>query len=264
MVAQHSMPSRLPRSWSLTLVRNLLLFGLRFQTVGLVVLLRDQGLNLLIAARGGAAALGLYALAYSVVQLPNLLLDGLYRLSFPAMSRVHRSGGQLGSAGKQMVEPLQIALNALIVITVAAATALSGSLLGEEWRTAIQALPVMCVGLVVVGPLGVGLSGVLQSTDRSMQLGFGIASGGAVRALILLALLTPASPMAAAWGFLCGSIVEAAVLAVTAQDIVAPRCWATVVDSSPSAASGWWRRPQPAAPSLARRYSWPRLPQSVR
>jgi len=60
-------------------ISQLLGFGARYQAVGLVSLLRDQGLNLAVATIGGLSALGLWSVAYRVMQLPFVVFEALWR-----------------------------------------------------------------------------------------------------------------------------------------------------------------------------------------
>jgi O-antigen/teichoic acid export membrane protein len=68
-------------------IRPLLGFGARFQAVGVVNIVRDLGLNLGTVVIAGVSTLGLWNLAYRVMQLPYLLFSSLWRVSYPAMAR---------------------------------------------------------------------------------------------------------------------------------------------------------------------------------
>jgi O-antigen/teichoic acid export membrane protein len=69
-------------------IRPMLGFGARFQAVGVINIIRDLGLNLGTVLIAGVSTLGLWNLAYRVMQLPYLLFSSLWRVSYPAMARL--------------------------------------------------------------------------------------------------------------------------------------------------------------------------------
>ena len=74
-------------------MRPLLRFGVRFQAAIGVGVARDQVLNAGIAAIGGLGTLGVWALAFRVMQVPLLLFTTLYRVSYPAMAKLLAADG---------------------------------------------------------------------------------------------------------------------------------------------------------------------------
>ena len=69
-------------------MRGILKFGAQFQAVQVTNLARDQAINIGTGAIGGVAMLGLWSLASRVMQVPFLLFTTLWRVTFPAMSRL--------------------------------------------------------------------------------------------------------------------------------------------------------------------------------
>ena len=69
-------------------ITPLLPFGLRYQATALAHMLRDQGVNIGIATFGGVAMLGLWGVAWKILQIPIALFQALWRVSFPGMSRL--------------------------------------------------------------------------------------------------------------------------------------------------------------------------------
>ena len=79
----------------------LLGFGVRYQAVGLLHMLRDQGVNIAVASFGGVAVLGLWGVAWRIIQMPFSFFAALWRVSFPGMSRLvaaKRTSGARSSA----------------------------------------------------------------------------------------------------------------------------------------------------------------------
>jgi Polysaccharide biosynthesis protein len=69
-------------------IRPLIGFGVRFQATSATWLVRDQGLNAAIAAIASISTLGLWSLARRLLEVPFLLFDSLWRVSFPTMSQL--------------------------------------------------------------------------------------------------------------------------------------------------------------------------------
>ncbi|MEA2309544.1 MAG: hypothetical protein QOI65_1830, partial [Thermoleophilaceae bacterium] len=72
--------------WSWRHVRPLVPFGAKLQATALVAMARDQGLNVGVAGIAGVATLGVWSLAYRILQVPTLIVTTATRVSFPAMS----------------------------------------------------------------------------------------------------------------------------------------------------------------------------------
>ena len=58
----------------------------------MVLLIRDQGMAIAIAAIGGFEALGVWNIVYRFTTVVIILMESLWRVSFPAMSRLR--GGE--------------------------------------------------------------------------------------------------------------------------------------------------------------------------
>ena len=74
-------------------VRPLLSFGFRYQAVGVLHMVRDQGVNIAVATFGGVAMLGLWGVAWRIIQMPVALLAALWRVSFPGNVEARRRQG---------------------------------------------------------------------------------------------------------------------------------------------------------------------------
>src|SRR5205823_2554111 len=83
--------------------RPYLAFGSRFLAIDFVTLTRDQGFNFGIAAIGGVATLGVWNLAYRILQIPYLLFVPLWRVSFPAMARLVGAGENLRPTVERLI-----------------------------------------------------------------------------------------------------------------------------------------------------------------
>jgi O-antigen/teichoic acid export membrane protein len=224
-------------------LRGLFGFGLRYQAVGVAGLARDQAVNAGTAAIAGVAVLGLWSVAYSVLQVPYLLFSSLWRVSFPAMARLVAAGEDLRRTIERSVEFVAVATGVVICPIVAAAPALIPSLLGERWREAAGVLPPAGLGLMVGGSISVATLGYLWAAgDASRPLRatlIGIPPWCGVTFLLLPVL----GVTAVGCGWLVGSLVQSLILARavsrrTRARIGAPLL-APVVIACGSTATGW-------------------------
>ncbi len=150
--------------------RGLLGFGVKFQLSGAVTLARDQGLNLATAAILGYPTLGLWTLVGRIMGVPLLVFESLWRVSFPALSRMigsgedvselmRRSVGSAGFVGGLVYVPLAIALPPVVP-----------ALVGGRWASALLVLPYVLVGLLASMSISVVASGFLLAKGQAGPL----------------------------------------------------------------------------------------------
>ncbi len=173
-------------------VRSLLGFGVTFQLSSAVTLARDQGLNFGTAALLGYTTLGLWTLVSRCLAVPLLVFSSLWRVSFPAMSRmlargedVHelmrRNVGAAGVLGGLVYVPMAIGLPPLIPAIV-----------GARWAGALLVLPYILLGLLVAMPISVVASGFLLAKGDAaslLRVNVGISGLNLGVALVLMPLV---------------------------------------------------------------------------
>jgi len=224
-------------------LRGLLGFGLRYQAVGVSGLARDQAINAGTAAIAGVAVLGLWSVAYRVLQVPYLLFGSLWRVSFPAMARLVAAGEDLRRTIERFVEFVAVATGILLAPLVAAAPALIPSLLGERWSEAADVLPPAGLALMIGGPVSVATFGYLWAVGdartplRATLLGIPSWCG------VTFVLLPVLGVTAVGCGWLVSSSVESLVLARSVSSRTRARIWtpllAPVVIASCATTIGW-------------------------
>ena len=100
-------------SWSK--LKGLFSFGVRYQAVGLLHMLRDQGVNIVIGVLGGVAALGLWGVAWRIFfQLPISLIAAFWRVSFPGMSRLVAAKEDVGATIERVISLIAIGTGAVL------------------------------------------------------------------------------------------------------------------------------------------------------
>lgn len=193
-------------------LRTMLGFAGRFQAVGVVNLVRDQGLNIGIVAVAGTTALGLWSLAYRLLQVPILLFQSLWQVSYPAMARLADAGEELRPLIERAVGLGAVATGALLVPLVGATPALVPALFGAAWTDVVSILPGSCLGLMIAGPVSVATAGYLFAAGDAASVLRGAVLHTAAWGLVTLPLLAVIGVTAVGVGHLAACLVEVAVL----------------------------------------------------
>jgi O-antigen/teichoic acid export membrane protein len=145
------------------ITRPLFRFGINFQAVPIVGAIREQGVNMVIAGVGGVAMLGIWSAAYRVLQTMLLLLQSLWRVSYPAMARAMEAGQD----PRPMLERILVVTAVLIglpaVWVAGSAPDLVATVFGPQWTDAVAVLPWGAYAFMIQGPISTMASGFLQA-----------------------------------------------------------------------------------------------------
>ena len=163
---------------NLAVMRPLWRFGVNVQAARLSALARDQVVNVATAAIVGVAGLGIWSLAGRLMSIPALLLDTLWNVSYPAMSRLRDAGEDLTSVVSRSVRLTTIGTGALLVPVIGSAPAMVPILFGEQWHGVVDVITILPLGMLVMGPVSVSTSGFLYSIGDA---GVGAAGAGRQR-----------------------------------------------------------------------------------
>ena len=201
----------LPRlSWGR--LRGLLRFGLQYQAVNAVALARDQGVNLGTAAIGGVSMLGLWSLAYRILQVPFLLFDAVWRVSFPAMARLMAAGEQPRPIMERGLALAAMITGAMLAALVGSTPALVPAVFGHQWSAATPVIPWAAAGLMFGGPVSVATAGYLYAVGDSSAVLLSSAVQGLVWFGVAFPLLPHVGVQAVGIGWCVSSLAEAVVL----------------------------------------------------
>lgn len=199
-------------SFSFGRLRPILGFGARFQAVGVVNVIRDQGFNFAIAAIAGTTMLGLWTLAYRVLQTLLLVFAGLWRVSYPAMARLSAAGADPRPVIERVVGIVALGSGLVLAPLTACAPSLVPAALGARWGDAVDILPFACLGLMIGGPVSVAVAGYLYAEDDAATPLRGAILHTAAQFAVGFSLL----PVIGAWALglacLASSLVDATVL----------------------------------------------------
>ena len=193
---------------SLRPIRDQLSYGAWVQASLSVSLIRDQGLNLGIAAIGGPAMLGIWSLAVRLLQVPYLLIMALSRVSFPALSKRLNAGGDAQLTVIKLLGIASVALGLVLAPLGASSSTLVPLLFGAEWKVAGEIIVPICAVLATTGAISIGCVAFLSYAGRVRAMLIVTIVNTITWLAITLSLLKPVGPMAVAIGFAAASTVE--------------------------------------------------------
>lgn len=224
-------------------LRPILGFGARFQAIGALNVTRDQGFNLAIAAIAGLTILGLWTLAYRILQTLLLVFHGMWRVSFPAMSRLMEAGEDPRPMIERGIGVVALGSGFFLAPLAASGPALIPSVVGASWTEAADILPAACLGLMIVGPVSVATAGYLYAAGDAATPLRGAVLHTAAQYAVAFSLLTTLRGWALGLAGLAAGIVEAVVLGSAASrrsgaKIVAPLV-VPLAAASATGAGGW-------------------------
>ncbi|WRZ94800.1 oligosaccharide flippase family protein [Streptomyces sp. NBC_01007] len=194
------------------LIKPLVGFGLRFQAVNATWLLRDQTLNLCIAAVGGVTQLGLWALAKRLMEVPYLILQSLWRVSFPTLSRLTADETRTARLVQQAVDITSVGMGFVLTTLAASAPGLVPGLFGTQWRDAATVVPGACLGLAIGGVVSVATQGYLYAIGDVRAVLRASLLQAVTWFAVTLPLLAPLGVVSVGLGWFASAVVEALML----------------------------------------------------
>jgi O-antigen/teichoic acid export membrane protein len=193
-------------------IRPLMAFGVRFQANTLTWLVRDQGVNAAIAVIASVSTLGLWSLARRLMEVPFVLFDSLWRVSFPAMSQLVAAKEDAAPVISRAVAMAAVASGMLLAGLAGSAPGLVPGLFGEQWREAAVVLPWACLGLCVGGSVSTATAGYLFAVgDVAAVLRANIFQTATMLA-VTIGLLPILGVSAVGLGWLAAAVVDASLL----------------------------------------------------
>jgi O-antigen/teichoic acid export membrane protein len=198
-------------------VRPILRFGAKFQALGIVAVVNEQIYNPAVTAIAGIGTLGIWGLAYRIMQLPQLVFVSLRRVSYPAMARLIGTGEDLRPTVERTARLAAVASGLVLVPLVGSSSALVPLVFGDRWSDAADILPGLCLGLMIGGPVSVAVAAYLLAADHAgVVLRSAILRVAAMLALSL-SLLPVIGVVAMGIGYVAAAIVEAVMLGGAAR-----------------------------------------------
>jgi O-antigen/teichoic acid export membrane protein len=190
-------------------LRPLFGFGMRFQAVSFVNMLREQGLVIGTAALAGVSTAGLWTLAWRILRVPNLLFESLWRVAYPANSRLLNTDEDPRPLLERGVALVALVAGAILTFLVASTPALVPAVFGEAWEPITWVIPPAALGILLNGPLRLAVSGFLWAVGDASTVLRNTILGNATNLAVGLALVAPLGVVALGIGWLAAAIVSA-------------------------------------------------------
>lgn len=229
-------------SWTKT--RGLLGFGFRYQAVGLLGMLDDQLVNIVVGSFGGVAMLGLWSLAWRILQIPISLFTALWRVSFPGMSKLIAAKQDVGPTIERVIALVAIGTGVLVAPLAASATAWIHVLVGPGWEGAASAIPPACFAMMFGVPISVALAGYLWATGAATVPMRALLIGIPAMMVVLVPLLPVVGVVAVGFAYVASALVESVIFVRagrrTTKFAVAARLAGPVLSGTVSALVGWF------------------------
>ena len=198
-------------------VRPLLGFGFRYQAVGVTGMIRDQGTNAVIALVAGVSALGVWTVAFRILQIPLLFIASFWRVSFPGMSRLVAAREDVGGTIERVVAVVAVGSGLMLAPLVAATPAWVPALLGSQWADAVAVIPPASLHLMIMGPISAALIGYLWAVGDASAVLRAMLLGIPPMAAVMIPLLMVIGVPAVGYGWLASAVGEATVLILAAR-----------------------------------------------
>lgn len=211
--------ARLLPKWNSSVLRDLLAFGAQFQLAALVVLIRDQSINVLTAALAGATVLGYWSLAQRVLSLPFLLFESLWRVSFPGMARLLEAGADPKRDIEKALSLGGVATALVVTGLSAASPLLIPAVFGSQWAAVSPVVPLASLGLILSGPISAAGAGYLYASGRPGIITSAQASQAVIFIVGLVLLLPAAGVLAHGVLWLLAAWCEAVILGVALRKL---------------------------------------------
>lgn len=198
--------------WSRERLRPILALGSKFQLAGVIGIARDQTLNAATIAISGVATLGVWSIAFSVLSIPSIAFESLWRVSFPAVSRIVALGADPKPQLEKAVRLMAVVTGLLMVGVVGGGRAGIPFVFGARWHAAASALPLGAAGLMLGSPISVCLDGYLFATDRARTALTATALASLTWVCVTAATLPLLGVDALGAGWAVAAVVDALVL----------------------------------------------------
>jgi polysaccharide transporter, PST family len=197
--------------WSLAHIRPVLRFGAKVQSAALLQLVRDYGLNVVIGAVAGLTTLGVWNLAWRVLQVPNLMFMTVGRVAFPALSRHIGAGRDPRPVVERSVAALAALTGVVAVGVVGFAPALP-ALVGDSWHQVPSVILWSGIALIVGAPMAFAASSYLYAAEAPGAVATGALLSTVAWFGVTSALLPRYGATAAGIGWVISAAVNGAVV----------------------------------------------------
>ena len=236
-------PMKLVRPrWGWSDVRPLLGFGVKFQAATVAAIAREQLLNVAIAAVAGLATLGVWNLAWRVLQVPSLLFATVGRVAFAALSRLLDAREDPRPVLERSLAVLVAVTGVVVVGMVSVAPALP-AIVGEGWEDVPAVLLWSGIALLVAAPVSVVGVGYLYAIGEPGIVALATLGSAIVWLGVSLPLLDEFGAPVVGVGWIGGAAVHTVVVwrrtAVRSGGARLGRAGVSTLVAAAAAVGGW-------------------------
>jgi O-antigen/teichoic acid export membrane protein len=190
------------------LIRPILAFGAKAGSGHILILTRDQGLNLGTGAIAGLAPLGVWSLVGRLLQAPQIIVDSTLRVSFPALSRLTQTGADVGRLLPRAVGAVAVVLGFTLTLIVVASQRVVPAVLGAEWSASYEVIRWTALGVLISAPITAVAHAYLMAVDRVGRVLKALAISSACQLAVGLGLLPVLGVEALGLGVLTAGIAD--------------------------------------------------------
>ena len=206
-------------------------FGIVFQFSWIAQVTIMQIANFAAGLMLGVGPLGIYSLATRLMQLPLVLFQSVWHVSFPAMSHVMGSGRDAAPVVERVSRVAAVLAVLVLAPFAACAPGLVPALFGQSWRDAGYLVALSCAGLLVIGPVSVATTGTLYAAGDARSVLRATLIAGTIALVSAIGLMPLLGVYALSVGSVVRAVLEASILARAVQVLV--RCEACGAGPSP-------------------------------
>jgi O-antigen/teichoic acid export membrane protein len=198
-------------------------FGIVFQFNWIAQVTIMQIANFAAGLLLGVAALGVFSLATRLMQLPLVLFQSVWRVSFPTMSSVMGSGREAAPVVERVARIASVVSVLVLAPFAACAPGLVPTLFGASWRDAGYLVALSCAGMLVLGPVSVAVTGTLYAAGDARSVLRSTLIAGSLAVAVAVGLMPAIGVFAMSVGSIVRASLEASILTQAARNACGAR-----------------------------------------
>lgn len=138
-------------AWDKTIAKQLVSFGIPYNLNGFIATVKDAVMPVFVGAVSGAAAVGYLNWALTFSKLPILFMSDIFRVTFPAYSRLQGNPEVLKKAIEKTIRFTNLFLFPAAFLLAALARPIVTIVFTDKWLPALPAFYLHLLGIIVVG-----------------------------------------------------------------------------------------------------------------
>lgn len=144
-------PWQISFAWDKTIARRLVRFGIPYNLNGFVATIKDAVMPIFVGAVSGATAVGYLNWALTFSKLPILFMADIFRVTFPAYSRIQHDKDVLKKAIEKTIRFTNMFLFPAVFLLAAFVRPIVTIIFTDQWLPALPAFYIHLLGILIVG-----------------------------------------------------------------------------------------------------------------